>query len=46
MFWSFLPYNFDFSIYYDVHLSSNLPFSANEVAWGEYSQLHLQDEVV
>lgn len=42
----FLPYDLDLSVYYDVHLSCNLAFSANEVAWSEYSQLHLQNELV
>lgn len=41
-----LPYHLNLSIYYNVHLSCNLSFSANQVTWGEYSQLHLQDELV
>ena len=41
-----LPYDVDFSIYYDVHLSCNLAFPANEVTWGENSQFHFQHKVV
>lgn len=42
----YLPYDLDFAIYYDVHLSRNLAFSTDEVTWGEYTQLHLEDELV